>query len=111
MLNLKQSDLQHCLLCTKGMMHGGDIQFYRVTIENFIVDTRAVQRQAGFEMAMGSAVLAQAMGTDPDIAMGVTAVGGFICQECFFEGKLPTTWEAASDAADKQPEERSRDDR
>lgn len=108
MTNLKQGDLGPCLLCSRGLMHGGDIQFFRVKIESFLVDTEAVQRQHGLEMSMGAAAsLAQVMGPDQDIAIGVLETAGFICQPCFFEERLAGVWEAASEAAyDSDHEER-----
>ncbi len=105
MENLKQSDLGPCLMCTRGMMHGGDIQFFRVKIESFIVDAGAVHRQHGLELMMGSPQLARVMGTDPDIAKGVSDVGGLLCQECFLDGRLAVVWEAAGEAADDSDHE------
>ncbi len=64
--------------------------------ENFIVDTKAVQQQHGFEQFLGgSAQLVQAMGTDPDIALGVMRTTSLVCQRCFLDARAAVLWEAS----------------
>lgn len=42
--------------------------FYRVTIEQFALDRRAIERQHGLEQMMGDPAIAAVMGPDDDIA-------------------------------------------
>jgi len=98
MNNLKQSDLEKCIICEKGIMHENNIQFFRIKIANYIVDTEAARRQHGLEMSMGAAApLARIMGTDPDIAIGVNETESTICQGCFLTVSLAVAWEASGD--------------
>ncbi len=83
---LRRKDLKMCGLCGKGVMHDNNIMFHRITLERFLVDVGAVQRQHGLEMSMGGdamAGIAQIMGPDEDLAKRVgepdTAI---ICDEC-----------------------------
>lgn len=52
--------------------------FYRVTVEQFVLDARAIERQAGLAMMLGSAVVAAVMGPDEDIAKRTQKRTGFI---------------------------------
>jgi hypothetical protein len=57
--------------------------FYRVRVEQFILDIAAIQRQQGLEMAMGGAApLASIMGPDEDLATGMGEHTALICGEC-----------------------------
>lgn len=51
----------------RGVAADGPV-FYRVTVETCCLDQRAIQRQAGLEMVIGNAAIAQAMGPDEDFA-------------------------------------------
>ena len=42
--------------------------FYRVTVEQFALDMRAVERQRGLEMVLGNAAIAAVMRPDEDVA-------------------------------------------
>jgi hypothetical protein len=80
---MKQREFEKCMLCGDGMMKGGDITFYRVNMERFIVDLGAIKRQHGLEIAMGSSELAAVMGPDEDLAKNIGAIKNvFICETC-----------------------------
>lgn len=80
---MKRDGLQKCICCGKGMMHNNDPFFYRMTLEYFLVDMKAVHRQAGLEQFIGSPVLASVMGPDDDIATSISKkVTVFICFTC-----------------------------
>jgi hypothetical protein len=65
----KQKDIQPCAICSKGLMHSGMPLFYRLRIERFGLDGKAVSRQAGLEHLLGgSALLANVMGPDENMA-------------------------------------------
>ncbi len=91
MKGFKQSELEACLLCDKGMAHSQDLDFYRVTLERFMIDYGAVQRQAGLETSMGAAAgLAQIMGPDEDLAKLPSPQPSFlVCGKCAMDKKLP----------------------
>lgn len=83
---LKQKELRElavCAACRKRIGHTGLPLFYRVTIERFGVDLRAVQRQGGLEQMLGNVVLAQVMGPDDEMAKAVMdPVQVSICESC-----------------------------
>jgi len=71
---MKEAELRKhstCSLCRKPIGHTGLALFWRVTVERFGVDLRAVKRQDGLAAYMGSSALAAAMGTDEDMAVPV----------------------------------------
>lgn len=83
-MGFKQSDLRACAVCTRGMMHAGLPLFYRLRVERFGIDMRAVQRQHGLEMMMGQAApLAAVMGPNDDIARVLDGPRDLlICETC-----------------------------
>lgn len=88
---LKQTDLTPCGLCGKGVIHTGNPMFYRVSVQSFFTDVRAVQRQHGLEMSMGGAApLAQIMGPNEDMAVPVhEPTTALICMECALTASNP----------------------
>ena len=79
---LKQKDLTGCVICGKGVAHDQNILFYRVRIERYGLDVRAVQRAVGLELVMGGSPLAQVMGPDEDLAIRIASYDGLVCQPC-----------------------------
>ena len=51
---LRAAQFTKCCSCGKGV--GGNIFFYRVTVEHHVLDTRAIQRQHGLEQIVGKFV-------------------------------------------------------
>lgn len=93
---MKQREIQKCLLCGKGIMHAGDTTFYRIQVEQMVINFSAVQRQHGLEQFLNSAQLANVMGPDENLANSVgDPVGGFICQHCaiFEDSGIAETYE------------------
>jgi len=61
----------------------GAIHFYRVTMEQMVLNIPALNRQAGMEMAMGGAApLAEVMGPNEDLAKGMGIHNVLICGLC-----------------------------
>ena len=80
---MKRDELQKCICCGKGMMHNNDPFFYRMLLEYFAVDMKAVHRQAGLEQFTGSPAIASVMGPDEDIAKSISkTVTVFVCFTC-----------------------------
>lgn len=52
--------------------------FYRVTVEQFVLDAKAIQRQHGLEQMLGSPAIAAAMGPDEDFAKLMHKGTGFV---------------------------------
>lgn len=92
---LKKQELKKCALCDQGMMHSGDIQFYRLSLESFVIDHRGVQETSGMEQMMGGgsfgAMMAGVMGTNPDIAKQMFQEKNMlVCSPCMMSGRLST---------------------
>ena len=84
---MKQSDLQPCAVCSRGMMHAGLPLFYRATVSRLGVDMGAVRRQHGLETMMGAAApLAAVMGPSEDMAKVIDGPRTIlICETCTHE--------------------------
>ena len=87
---MKESKLRQVITCAKCHRKIGECPlplFYRVTVERYGIDFRAVQRKAGLEDLLGGgsvgAVLASAIGPDEDLATPLMSKGTItICEEC-----------------------------
>jgi len=80
---MKQTEIQKCIICGQGVMHCGLPLFYKVKIQRFGIDIKAVTRQHGLEQFMGNAMLANIMGPDEDIANPIDdELEAFVCEEC-----------------------------
>lgn len=80
---LKRREIQKCRICERGVMHSGQITFYRVTVEQHVVDLGAVQRLNGLEQVVGSPLLANVMGPNEDLSQPLDRPSTFLlCSEC-----------------------------
>ena len=89
---LKRLDLKPCVLCWKGLAHAGIPFFWRVRLQMFGLDARAIQRRHGMEEMFGGgnagAALAQVMGTDDDLAKPIgEEQQGLVCATCAADGR------------------------
>ena len=50
---MKQTEIKPCAACGKGVMHAGAPQFYQVTVQPYLVNVPAIQRQHGLEQMLG----------------------------------------------------------
>jgi hypothetical protein len=66
MPGIKARDLSRSIT-GRGIAQDGPV-FYRVTVETCCLNGQAIQRQAGLEMIIGNAAIAQVMGPDEDMA-------------------------------------------
>ncbi|MFP4240072.1 MAG: hypothetical protein ACLFRZ_12300 [Rhodosalinus sp.] len=89
---MKQRDLKPCALCGKGMAHSGQLHFYRVRVEQHVLDVRAIQRQHGLEQMLGpAAALGQVLGPDEDMAKGLGETTQLVCADCGLSSAALTT--------------------
>lgn len=80
---MKQSEIQPCKLCGKGVCQDNMPIFYKVRIAWMGLDVEAVKRQSGLEMMLGGAApLAAVMGPNEDIAKQISTSDMLVCQEC-----------------------------
>lgn len=92
---MKQKDIRKCDICGLGVAHDRNIDFYVVTVEQWILNPRSIQQQHGLELVMGGgqvgAVMAQIMGPNPDIANQTGKTATFMCQPCAMKQHIPLT--------------------
>lgn len=85
---LDRSELEKCFFCKKGMMHGGDIHFYEVTVGQCIVDLPAVQQQAGIDMLIGHPALGMALAPVTRVAHRLPTKRALVCAGCAIEPQV-----------------------
>lgn len=86
---IKADELRPCALCQKGLAHDGALAFYRLTVEQFVVNLPAVRRQHGLEQLIGNAMLAHVMGPQEDMAKRLAdPTPLLICLRCATERHL-----------------------
>jgi hypothetical protein len=72
-----------CRVCGKKFGESGLPLFWRVTVQRFVVDMAAVQRQSGLEMMLGNVALASVMGPNEDLAKPIIdPVTVTVCENC-----------------------------
>lgn len=76
-------EVAKCIGCGKAFGHTGLPLFWRVTIERYGVDMKAINRQQGLTMMLGgNALLAQVMGADEEMATCLSSQKVTLCEEC-----------------------------
>ena len=106
---MKEHELRkhaNCSVCGNKILASGLPLFWRVTVERFCVDLRALSRQQGLTMLLnGRAAIAAAMGPDEDMAqpaMEPTIIT--MCEKCAME-ETCIAFLAELHQADPVPEE------
>ncbi len=100
-VGMKRTDLRPCLCCGRGVMACQSVTFYRLKIEQFVVNLPAVQRAHGLETMMGNPVLAAAMGHDEDMASRLRVdTDVIVCLECVRKPLGAIIEDAAASATD-----------
>lgn len=74
-----------CAVCKKKFGHTGLPMFWRVKIERYVVDMKALRRLDGLAALLGSPVLASAMGPDEPLARQALEVNITVCENCCIE--------------------------
>lgn len=101
---MKEAELRKhavCDICRQPIGHTGLPLFWRVTVERFGIDLRAVRRQDGLTaMLGGNAMIAQHMGANEDMAKSLMTVVLTVCESCAMEQSLTTTALLRAEAAE-----------
>lgn len=98
----KRRDVKPCCMCGKGVGAAG-LDFYRLRgLDHMVLDPSGIQRTHGLEQFFGGgvagAMLANAMGDDPDLAQTMTALDeALVCSECGMQYPLAAIAEAIAD--------------
>lgn len=98
----KRRDVKPCCVCGKGVAQGG-IDFYRLHgLDHMVLDPGAIRRTDGLEKFFGGggagAMLANAMGDDPDLAHTLDSTDEvLVCSKCALEAPLAQILEVAAD--------------
>jgi hypothetical protein len=78
-----------CNACQQPIGHTGLPLFWTVAVTRWGLDARALQRQQGLAMHLGSAALAMVMGPDEDLAKPIDeTVTLTVCETCAYENPL-----------------------
>lgn len=92
---LKATDLKPCHLCGK---HYDNPVFYRVSVKQFVLDAKAIERQIGLSMMLGgNATIAQAMGPNEDMAKQTQSHTALLCSECAMKMPVLSVLAVAAD--------------
>jgi hypothetical protein len=101
---LKRKEITNCELCGNGLAKNGQFVFYRVRVEQYVLDGNAINRRHGLETFFGGggagALLAQAMGDDEDLAKQMSdSKPRLVCQGCAIDSAmaLPRLLEAVAE--------------
>lgn len=90
---MKEKELrQHakCTICGEGIGKCSVPVFFRLRIEQFVLDLKAIQRQQGLTMQLGGAAgIAAAMGPDEEMTATLDSVTLTVCQHCAGESANP----------------------
>lgn len=102
---MKAREFTPCLCCGKGIAHNADLAFLRVRFDLMALNIGAIRRQHGLEMMMGNAAIAQALGTDEDMARQMTTGTGLICGSCMVAPWLDgTPFHILTEIENRKPE-------
>jgi hypothetical protein len=91
-MSFKRENVQKCIKCGEGIAQSiFQPNFVRITIEPFILDFPAIQREGGLEQSLGGgqsgAVLTTIMGPNPDLAHTLPVPNSFlVCGDCAYIG-------------------------
>ena len=84
-MSFTRNDIQACAGCGQGVGVSGPV-FYRLKIEQMVLDARAVQREAGLEQMLGGNVaIARALSPETDFAQVFLEAEVLLCGACGIE--------------------------
>lgn len=83
---MQANQVTPCALCGKGLCAEGAITFYRVRVERYIVDTKAVNERIGLQAIFGgraSPQLIEALAPSTDVAVLIHEPASvLVCESC-----------------------------
>lgn len=83
-IGVKENELREmadCDLCGKGVGASNQIFFYRVQVDQIVLDGPALNRQTGLGMMLNPA-LAMVMGPNEDLAHRIAGAEKTVCANC-----------------------------
>ena len=90
---MRENELrQHavCSICQQKIGHSQESIFYRVKIDLFAIDMKAMRRQDGLTAMLGdNAYLASVMGPDENLAVEMSTTALTVCYTCALSRSLP----------------------
>jgi hypothetical protein len=94
-----------CSFCRNKIGHTGLPLFWRIRVERFGINMRALERQSGLAMMLQSTQIARAMGPDEDMTFAALDVTLTACEACAtdLEGVAAQVCYTAMEIADKEP--------
>lgn len=82
---IQEDEFTRCIACGEGLAPEG-LVFYRVTLEQHLVDVGALQRRQGLAMMMGgNHALARVFSPDSQFSKQVWEHKALVCQRCVLE--------------------------
>jgi len=101
-IDVKVSDLKPCAGCGLGVSHGGQLDFYTVTLTQEILLPKEVRQLAGLEMMIGNVVVARALSPVTDISRETFKNTILLCQNCLLIKQVPAheAWPVEKETGD-----------
>lgn len=79
----RRHDIRPCAICERGVAHDGNILIWRISFERLGLDRRAIERQHGLELIVGSPAIAHVLGSDAELAKPVDGPHDvLVCEPC-----------------------------
>mgnify|MGYP001571332043 CR=1 FL=1 len=83
---MKEEELRKlsiCGVCQEKIGKSGSSLFFKATLELYCLDFNALNKQQGLTMMLGSAKLAEVMGTGEDLANKIDTSVLSVCYNCY----------------------------
>jgi len=78
-------NIKKCVFCDKGVGACGAIDFFVLSLDRFVFNDKAIQRQHGLETMLGHPAIATIMGTDSQMGIHLDGVHDvWVCAECCY---------------------------
>lgn len=81
--------IQECVICKKKVGHTGDLYFYRITLEQVLLDVKALrQNKAMCEFFDGNVALGNIFSPTQHYAAAIQLIQVGVCSDCIIKGEL-----------------------
>lgn len=102
---MRQSEIEPCAACGRGMGHSNQMIFYKLEARHMLLDVAAINRAHGMEQMMGGgsfgAMVQQTLGRDEDLANEVSNHSICVCLECSIKYSLACLIEVINENKEK----------